>query len=71
MTDNHDYKTDDYNFMKFMLDKAKDNNERDFVININGFDGIPDYRHHISSFAAENNLDYVDAGFEFRFHIRQ
>ena len=59
----------DFLLLKMSYDKAVSKQQKSFKIPISGFDGSPEYMHHLQKFAIDKGLTYESDGTHFIFHI--
>lgn len=59
----------DFLLLKMSYDKAISEQKESFKIPISGFDGSPEYKHHLQKFVTDKGLTYESDGTHFIFHI--
>lgn len=62
-------KQGDFLLLKNSYEKALQHGSKDFKIHRSGFEDSPNFRAHISQFALENGLSFIEKSDFFIFHI--
>lgn len=63
------FEKEDYLLLDMQLEDAKKAGKKEFKVNVQAFDQVPNYQQHISSWASCNNVSYSQSFNEFIFHI--
>ena len=63
------FKDEDYMLLDMALKKAKEDGKKEFKVNAQAFDGVPNFEKHIWSWSLQNGIDYSKEFDEFIFHI--
>lgn len=63
------FKEEDYMLLDMALQDAKANGKKEFKVNIQAFDEVPNYEQHVWSWASKNGIDYSKPFDEFIFRI--
>lgn len=63
------FKEEDYMLLDMALKDAKANGKKEFKVNIQAFDEVPNYEQHVQSWASKHGVNYSKPFDEFIFHI--
>lgn len=63
------FEEEDYMLLDMALKNAKANGKKEFKVNIQAFDEVPNYERHVWNWALKNGIDYSKPFDEFIFHI--